>query len=107
MNFRWFMIYVAAIVAVSAMPLTPALANMGSSSGKIVRIYADPSDVVVVLDRGGPCGSTLFHFQRANENFKEIVSLMYLAAASKYSVDIVVAGCANDRNIASHGSVNF
>lgn len=89
------------------MPVTTASASMGSVNGRIVRIYADPSDIVVVLDKGGPCGSTLFHFQRNNENFKEITSLMYLAAASKYNVDIVVANCTNDRNIASHGSADF
>ncbi len=89
------------------MPITAVSANMGSVTGRIVRIYADPSDVVVVLDKGGPCGSALFHFQRGSENFKEITSLMYLAAASKYNVDIVVANCANERNIASHGSANF
>ena len=89
------------------MPITAASASMGSVTGRIVRIYADPSDVVVVLNKGGPCGSPLFHFQRSSENFKEITSLMYLAAASNYDVDIVVATCANDRNIASHGSADF
>lgn len=92
---------------ISVAIISPAMADTNTASGRITKIYADPSDVVVALDKGGPCGSTLFHFQRAKDNFKEIVSLIYLAAASKYPVEIVVASCSNDRNIASHGSVNF
>lgn len=91
----------------AAVPTSAALGQSGVVSGRVVKIYADPSDVVVVTDKVGPCGSALYHFRRSNENFKEIVSLMYLAAASKNVVEIVVSGCANERNMASHGSVAF
>lgn len=81
--------------------------DAGQPAGKIVKIYADPSDVVLVLGKAGPCGSSFFHSKRISGNFKEIVSLRYTAAASKSIVDIVVTICLNDRNIVSDGSAAF
>src|SRR3569833_811027 len=74
-----------------------------SRSGRILSIYADPSDIVMGLDVVGPCGSFYYHIQRNNLNWKELYSLMLLAFATGKSVSLVVANCTGDRNILSHG----
>lgn len=86
---------------------TPVFAQIGWKKGKIVEIYADPSDIVLVLDQAGPCGSNFYIIRRNNQNFSEFTSLMYTAAASRQMVNLSVSACENDRNIISHGSAIF
>src|SRR6185312_7082948 len=67
--------------------------------GKPVEVFADPSDVVVVLDTAGTCGSKFFHIQRTNTNFKELTAVVLTALSSEKTLRLFVASCASDRNI--------
>jgi hypothetical protein len=86
----------------------PPIARAGDYVwGRAVRVYADPSDLVVELDRRGPCGTSLYHFRRANANFDEVVALVLTAFAADKSIGVFVPeqGCAGDRNIGSHAAI--
>jgi hypothetical protein len=72
--------------------------------GKPVEVFADPSDVVVVLDTAGICGSRFFHIQRVNRNFKELTAVALTGYSAGKSLRLFVASCSGDRNILSHGS---
>ncbi len=74
-------------------------------TGTLTEIYTDPSDVVLVLSVAGPCGSTMYHIQRTNQNFREFYAALLTAFASGRTVSLVVVSCANSRNYVSHGSV--
>lgn len=74
-------------------------------NGKPSIVYADPSDVVVVLSNAGPCGSKFFHIQRAKVNFKELTSLAENALLYNKSLAFDVTDCSGDRNILSHGAI--
>lgn len=75
--------------------------------GTIISIYADPSDVVLILNGNGPCGGNQFDIQRSNTNFPEFTSLMYTAAAEGKTVGVYVTACNGTRNFASQGMSNF
>jgi len=76
-------------------------------TGTITAIYADPSDVVIILNVNGPCGGNNFDIQRSNTNFSEYTSLMYTAAAEGKSVGLYVTSCSGTRNFTTQGMSNF
>ena len=75
--------------------------------GRIHAIYADPSDVVLVMDSNGPCGGNMINIRRSAANFQEMTALMYTAASSGKQVSLYVTSCDGERSIASHGGVQF
>jgi hypothetical protein len=75
------------------------------TTGRVVALYTDPSDVVVELDTPGSCGSKFFHMQRASLNFKEFTALAMTAASLGKVMTLFQASCAGDRNIISHGGM--
>jgi hypothetical protein len=77
----------------------------GFTEGKILAVYADPSDFVVLLDTNGPCGSAFFHSQRVNTNFKEAVAIALTGFSTAKTVGFWVASCTNDRNITTQAYV--
>jgi hypothetical protein len=81
-----------------------AYAALTVTIGRPVEVFADPNDVVVVLDTAGSCGSGFFHIQRANANFKELTVVALTALSSGKMMRLFVASCSGDRNILSHGS---
>jgi hypothetical protein len=81
------------------------ITNPVFTEGKIVTVYADPSDFVVVLDTAGPCGSVFYHSQRVNTNFKEMVAVILTGFSTTKTVGFWVTSCLNDRNIAPQGYV--
>lgn len=97
--------------ALSALLLLAVVGGFSSSAyaltvtiGKPVEVFADPSDVVVVLDTAGVCGSRFFHIQRVNKNFKELTAVALTAFSAGKNMRLFVASCSGDRNILSHGS---
>lgn len=85
----------ASVAVISnAQAITP-----GITEGRILTVYADPSDFVVLLDTSGPCGSAFFHTQRVNTNFKEAVATVLTGFSTAKTVGFWVASCTNDRNI--------
>lgn len=74
-------------------------------SGSLQTIYTDPSDVVLVLNQPGPCGSNFYYIPRTNTNFKEFYAAMLLAFAAGKNVSIYIVSCSSDRNVLSHGNV--
>ncbi len=91
----------------TALPVSVHAQTTGWKEGRIVKLWADPSDFVVELESNGPCGSAFFHIQRSATNFEEMSALMMTAAASGRTVNLHVTSCAGDRNIASHGAAYF
>lgn len=89
------------------------LSNASQVSGTIKRVFADPSDIVIILqdkngsEVSGECGSFYYHIQRSNDNFTEFYSLVLTAAASGKEVNFHVNGCSSSRHLLSHGSVKF
>jgi hypothetical protein len=83
---------------------SPVYAALTVTIGKPQEVFADPSDVVVVLDTAGSCGSRFFHIQRANANFKELTAVVLTAFSSGKTLRLFVISCSGDRNILSHGS---
>lgn len=76
--------------------------------GNIVNLFADPSDVVVELDKKGNCGnpsSPYFHIQRARANFREMTAIALTAFSTGKPIAFFVASCAADRTIISHGFI--
>jgi hypothetical protein len=65
-------------------------------------LFADPSDVVVQLDKQGGCGSSFFHVKRASENFKEMVAIFMTAFSLSYRVNAYEDSCEGQRNILGH-----
>jgi hypothetical protein len=97
-----------AITLLGLVRAAPAMGQVPSfREGKITRIWADPSDMVVQLDGTGPCGSDLFHILRSAANFDQMTALMMTAAAAGRPVNLYVTGCNGDRNIISHGAAGF
>lgn len=105
MHFKKIIIFCALIFSSTAMS--------ESRSGFVTRLYTDPSDIVIVLgDKNkapisGQCGSNLYHIKRSNTNFKEFYSLVLAAAAAQKELSLEVGGCANSRNVLTHGSVKL
>jgi hypothetical protein len=100
-RFRLFGILIAVVTC-----LAPPAFAQPTTSGKVARLYADPSDFVIELDTRGRCGSAFFHVQRANTNFKELTAVALTAFATGKTMTLFVASCITDRNIVSHGAVN-
>jgi len=75
--------------------------------GKISNLWVDPSDVVLELNIAGPCGTNLYHIQRTSPNFQEMAALMLTGGAQARTVEVYVTSCSGDRNVVSHGAVNF
>jgi len=73
---------IAVTLTIAGSLASPAYADV-LVGGKIVAVYADPSDVVIQLNHTGDCSpfggpnpsSVFFHFQRAQTNFKELTAL--------------------------------
>lgn len=81
----------------------PARSQVRVVEGKVAILSADPSDVVITLDKNGPCGTAYFHVQRTNQNFSEMTALAMTAFAGGKTMALFVTSCATDRNIISHG----
>jgi hypothetical protein len=94
-------LFIAAVVGFSG----SAYADLTVTIGTPIEIFADPSDVVIVLNQAGSCGSAYFHIQRNKANFKELTAVALTALSSGKTMRLFVESCAADRNILSHGSV--
>lgn len=81
-----------------------AYADLKVTHGKPIAVFADPSDVVVQLDKKGSCGSDYFHIQRTSVIFKELTAVVLTAFSSGKNLYLFTASCAGDRNILSHGA---
>ena len=75
--------------------------------GRISSVYADPSDIVLVMDSSGPCGGTMFNIRRSAANFQEMAALMYTAASAGKQVSLYITSCDGERSVVSHGGVQF
>jgi hypothetical protein len=82
----------------SAQPLTHA-------AGKVSSVYADPSDLVILMNVAGSCGSNFFHVKRASANFHEMTDVALTAYQTGRTLGLYVKGCQGDRNVLSHGYV--
>jgi hypothetical protein len=72
--------------------------------GRPTHVYADPTDVVVVLDVVGPCSnSQFFNIERSSLNFKELTAIALMAFSAGKRLGLYVARCAGTRNMVSHG----
>lgn len=78
-------------------------------SGKITKVYADPSDIVYIISsaNSSPCGTSYYHIRRSNENFKEFYSVILTAFTTGKTAAVYVVECSETRNITSHGAVSF
>jgi len=97
----------AAAVLILGSAASPAYSDITSVSGHLQTVFADPSDVVVVLDTAGSCGGVFFIIPRSNLNFKELTAVVLTAFATGNRVQLFVSDCAGDRNVVDHGSVRF
>ena len=94
-----------------ALVLTPLIAAPASAqmmtlvAGKAGSVYADPSDLVILLSVAGPCGSNFFHVQRSAANFREMTDVVLTAFQTGRTLGLYVKTCQGDRNILSHGYV--
>jgi len=83
------------------------------NSGYVKKLYVDPTNIVIVLNDAsgtavnGECGSNYYHINRTADNFDEFYALVLTAAASQKEVHLEVGSCVGNRNILTHGSVNF
>lgn len=94
------------LVLVIGYVASPAHA-LGVKTGKVIAVYADPSDFVVHADIAGDCGSNFYHIQRSRSNFKEASAVMLTAFSLGKRLILFVESCSGDRNILSHvGSIN-
>jgi hypothetical protein len=96
---------IAAAALVGALSGPVAAQAVTVTTGKIVTVFGDPGDFVVQLDTNGSCGSSFFHSQRANANFKEMAAIALTAFSTGKTMGFFVISCAGDRNITSHGFV--
>lgn len=108
-NFYSYMVRAVAALIASIIVMQPTVsqAQPGWVGGKIINIWADPSDVVLRLDQNGPCNTNMFNIRRTNVNFSELVSLMYTAGTAGTHVGLFVSGCDGDRNIVAQGSMDI
>ena len=88
----------ASLVAAPASALT-------LTTGKAGTVYADPSDLVILLSTAGPCGSNFFHVKRSSANFREMTDVALTAYQTGRTLGLYVKGCEGDRNVLSHGYV--
>ncbi|HEX8622819.1 MAG TPA: hypothetical protein VF718_12705 [Allosphingosinicella sp.] len=94
------------LIALLALPLaaTPALA-LTHSAGKVSSVYADPSDLVILMTVAGSCGSNFFHVKRSSANFREMTDVALTAYQTGRTLGLYVKSCEGDRNVLSHGYV--
>ena len=90
------LVLVAAVPVAQAQPgpgVIPIVAatEFKRYDGRILQIWADTEDMVIVLDRNGPCGSAFFHIQRTAKNFDEATAVALTAFAADKRVQLVVA----------------
>ena len=102
-NFGWLAAGILLIINTGAAAQTLPTWKVG----RISSIYADPSDVVLVMDSNGPCGGSMINIRRSAANFQEITALMYTAASTGKQVSLYITSCDGERSIASHGGVQF
>ena len=95
-----------ALLLAGALCFVESAYAQATTSGKIINLYADPSDFVIELDTKGRCGSAYFHVQRANANFKEMTAVALTAFTTGKAIRLFVASCGSDRNFISHGYVS-
>lgn len=94
-----------------ALALVPLLAVPASAqtltlvTGKAGTVYADPSDLVILLSAAGPCGSNFFHVKRTAANFREMTDVVLTAYQTGRTLGLNVKSCQGDRNVLSHGYV--
>lgn len=67
-----------AVAVLSIVQIVPCSVYADEARGKPSMIFADPSDVVVVLD----VQFSFFHIQRTNTNFKELTAVALTAFAT-------------------------
>jgi hypothetical protein len=104
---------IAVTLTIAGSLASPAYAD-AIVDGKIEAVYADPSDVVVQLDRIGDCSpflvpsnSKFFHIRREQTNFKELTALALTALSAGKTMTFFVTSCdLGGRNIVGHGRVN-
>lgn len=93
----------AAMIILTGM-LLPVGARAEVVQGRIMTLYADPSDVVVVLDKPGHCGSAFYELKRTNDNFRELSALLMTGFAADKTIGLFTTDpCRTDRQIISHG----
>jgi hypothetical protein len=102
---------VRTLVRTSALVLSILLGSpahaLGVKTGKVIAVYADPSDFVVHADVAGDCGSNFYHIQRSRTNFREASAVMLTAFSLGKRLILFVESCNGDRNIVSHvGGIN-
>jgi hypothetical protein len=99
-----------AVVVLSIVEIVPCSVYAATETfGKPLNVYADPSDVVILLDTAGSCGTAFFHIRRTNANFKELTAVALTAFATGKRMYLVTDHCeggpaGNARNILSHGA---
>jgi hypothetical protein len=93
-----------AVLFIAGSVQSPAYA-LTTTTGNVVAVYADPSDVVVELDKAGSCGSRYFHIQRSSTNFKELTVFALTGFSNRRPVTFFVGSCYTDRNVVDHGAV--
>ena len=93
------------LIAIAASFSNSAYAFNIWRNGKPTVVYSDPSDVVVVLNVAGPCGSSFYHIQRTRTNFSVFSDLVKQAFLWNKSLAFDVTACSGDRNILSHGAM--
>lgn len=76
--------------AIAQPPLITTTTELKRYDGRILQIWADPQDMVIVLDRNGPCGSPFFHVPRSAKNFEEATAVALTAFAADKRVQLVV-----------------
>ena len=95
------------LIALAILFCTSSPAYADWARGHINILWADPSDVVFVLDGvNGECGH-FFVVHRSNVNFSEFSALLMTAFAQRKEVDVNVVSCQGDRNVVSHGSMHW
>ena len=89
-----------------APPPTTDVGGLTVTGGRVIHVFADPSDMVVQLDQNGRCGSNYYHVQRTSTNFDEMTAVALTAFSTDKTMTLFVASCSGDRNIVSHGYVS-
>ena len=109
-------VHIALLLAAVESLSRPAYAQEKVYVGRPLEVFADPNDVVVLLDKKGDCGSNFFHIRRTNVNFKELSAIALTAISTSKQLRFFVPcqgqncvptpnSCFLDRNIVDHGSV--
>lgn len=101
--------FVVILLVFLSMASLQAFANEEINNVTISRIYIDPEDIVALTNTDNGCGSTFFHLQRTNANFREMHAYMFMAFKNQTPINFeVFDGCIGDgsRRAISHGSMS-